>query len=406
MAPTSQQHSASSQRTAPTHPQAFEPVQSEWLHHTHSSSLHGDLSEFARPSASPGAGLGSILGNASAAPLPEKQTQTSPGSWGGGGVCIPSRTPTCTGSAYMTGEQDVKLYMYDLSKGMAKTLAPVLGSWLSSKDFDGVWHSGVVVFGQEYYFNGDLVHVSPGETTWGSPTKVVTIGHTGCSRKALHQFVVDELRASFNKNSYDALHNNCNHFADRVCMYLCRRHIPDHILQQPEKLAKLPALRLLRPFLDQWLGAGEPGSDPVSVGEIEDEPHLSSPSRKSDAAACRKQGNIIRGVAPESDEAHTHGRIPRHRGQHFEAECKSGFVSSQGPQRSLRGTGDGGTGSPSRGHARRSAEDFVQELDQPSMTSQESCLPVGDDTHSKQPCWRGQCIVPRRSQGITHRMTH
>lgn len=224
-----------------------------------SEPLHQNLSEFAvSSSASPGAGLGTILG----------------------GRCADvrvSRSQT-TGSAWMAGEQDVKLYMYDLSKGMAKTLAPVLGSWLSAEAFDGVWHSGVVVFGKEYFFNGELVHVSPGETTWGPPTKVVTIGHTSCSRKALHQFVVEELRAVFNKSSYDALYNNCNHFADRVCMYLCKRHIPDYVLQQHEQLAKLPALRLMRPFLDQWLGGGMAGSDTdrVEATELEAsrDPHI------------------------------------------------------------------------------------------------------------------------------------
>merc|ERR1719408_266478 len=83
------------------------------------------------PSASPGAGLGSILGrragDAEASPVGERR-------W------------TATGSSHMTGEQDVKLYMYDLSKGLAKVLSPMLGSWWSktpsAEDFDGVWHCG------------------------------------------------------------------------------------------------------------------------------------------------------------------------------------------------------------------------------------------------------------------------
>lgn len=227
------------------------PLQSRLPFPEMSEPLHQNLSEFAvSSSASPGAGLGSILGPRVGADVRPSRSQT-------------------TGSAWMAGEQDVKLYMYDLSKGMAKTIAPVLGSWLSAEAFDGVWHSSVVVFGKEYFFNGELVHVSPGETTWGSPTKVVTIGHTSCSREALHQFVVEELRAVFNKSSYDALYNNCNHYADRVCMYLCKRHIPDYILQQHKQLAKLPALRLMRPFLDQWLGGGMAGSNANRVEATE-----------------------------------------------------------------------------------------------------------------------------------------
>lgn len=238
-----------------------------------------------RPDSSPGAGLGAILGSCAA-------------------DRIPSKTPTGTGSAYMTGEQDVKLYMYDLSKGMARALAPVLGSWLSAEEFDGVWHSGVVVFGQEYIFNGDLVHTGPGLSAWGVPTKVVTIGHTSCSRQSLHQFIVSDLRSLFNRTSYDALANNCNHFADRVCWHLCRRHIPDHILQQPEKLAKLPALRLLRPFLDQWFGGGADESCDAVVQSARIEDSGPEPAARKRSVRRKPGDTIVRGASLGPNEAH------------------------------------------------------------------------------------------------------
>lgn len=179
--------------------------------------------------------------------------------------------PAHPGTTCMAGEQDVELYMYDLSNGMATTLAPILG-----KIFDGLWHSSVVVFGQEYFFNGDLVHITPGETLYGSPAKILPIGRTTCTKFALHRFLADDLRKVFNRSSYNALCNNCNHFADHMCMYLCQRHIPDHILQQPEEIARLPALQFLKPFVDKWLDAevdapSSPGSSPR-----EDEAHARS----------------------------------------------------------------------------------------------------------------------------------
>jgi len=203
----------------------------------------------------------------------------------------------------MTGEQDVKLYMYDLSKGLAKVLSPMLGSWWSKtieEDFEGVWHSGIVVFGQEYYFNGDLVHVRPGETAWGEPTKVVSIGYTPCSRKALHQFVVGELRPLFNRSSYDALNNNCNHFADRLTMYLCNRHMPAHILQQPKKLAELPGLQLLRPLLDHCLGGGSPGPADCEFG-VEDDPPVGSASGERISRSSKELPGTL--MFPTSDDS-------------------------------------------------------------------------------------------------------
>lgn len=287
----------------------------------------------------------------------------------------------------MTGEQDVKLYMYDLSNGMAKKL----GSWLSTEELDGVWHTSVVVFGQEYYFNGDLVHVSPGETMWGSPTKVVTLGHTPCTRKGLHQYTVDKLRAVFNRSSYDALNNNCNHFADRVCMYLCHRHIPDDILFQPEKLAKLPALRLLRPFLDQWLGGGsgaEVCMDGLESAPTEDEPPTSSPSRRK-APVRRKQGSIVRGISLEAGEAQRVIDLERSR--------RGPVASPRGDSRRPGGRDsngiasvgrEGSAGEPSRGGSQRNSAEELQQL---------FLLEVAQDSPSKQPCWLGGCNTARSS---------
>lgn len=171
--------------------------------------------------------------------------------------CAARRTPRstmATGSSYMLGDQDVSLYLYDLSKGAAKTLAPALSIWMPQEDLEGLWHSAVVVFGEEYFFNGQCVHLKPGHTSWGKPTKVLSIGTTSRTMKELHQHVVDDLKAHFTKNSYDVLELNCNHFSDRLCQFLCGRQIPTEILHQAQRLAKLPAINMLRPVLNHVLG--------------------------------------------------------------------------------------------------------------------------------------------------------
>lgn len=46
----------------------------------------------------------------------------------------------------------VTLHIYDLSQGMAKVFSPMyLG-----KQINGIWHTGVVVYGKEYYFGGGI----------------------------------------------------------------------------------------------------------------------------------------------------------------------------------------------------------------------------------------------------------
>jgi len=273
----------------------------------------------------------------------------------------------------MSGEHDVKLHMYDLSKGMAKALAPMLGSWLSKEDLDGVWHTGVVVFGQEYYFNGDLVHVPAGETSWGEPTKVLTLGHTGCSREDLHEFVVSELRSVFNRSSYDALRNNCNHFADRLCIYLCQRHIPHHIIEQAEKLVKLPALRMLRPFIDQWLGGGsdDPQISNITGGSAGVDQHLKRSDMHQSSQSKYRQSTDLSPQLPIGARGVRHDHI----GYPDVRESKK-YLQQASPTREL-------DVSP--------FSNYCQEV--------ENCSP------SRQPCWTGHCVEPKQNLRHQRRAT-
>jgi hypothetical protein len=45
------------------------------------------------------------------------------------------------------GEWKVQVYLYDLSQGMARALS----QQFLGKQIDGIWHTGVVVYGHEYF---------------------------------------------------------------------------------------------------------------------------------------------------------------------------------------------------------------------------------------------------------------
>lgn len=166
--------------------------------------------------------------------------------------------------AYCLGrrKQEVLLHFYDLSNGTAKALSP----WLIGEQLEGLWHTGVVVFGKEYYFGGEIFYDTPGETSFGQPTKVISLGHTLWRQEELHYFIVDELRPLFTRDTYDVVNNNCNHFTDRVAMMLAGRHIPDEVLLQPECLVKLGACTL-RPLLNRWLGSIEATDKDQELGK-------------------------------------------------------------------------------------------------------------------------------------------
>jgi len=59
--------------------------------------------------------------------------------------------------------------------------------------------------------------------------------------------------------------NNCNHFTDRVAMFLVGHHVPDEVLRQPNFLLKSKFVRVIRPMMNWWLrdriAAREKGKD-------------------------------------------------------------------------------------------------------------------------------------------------
>lgn len=73
----------------------------------------------------------------------------------------------------------VKLYVYDLSQGMAKQMSMALtgrqigrSSTMPTRmtqphtlviDLDGIWHTSVVVYGVEYFYGQGIMTAAPGK---------------------------------------------------------------------------------------------------------------------------------------------------------------------------------------------------------------------------------------------------
>lgn len=153
--------------------------------------------------------------------------------------------------AYSLGRRkhEVLLHMYDLSNGAAKSMS----HWVLGTNIDGVWHTGVVVYGKEYYYSKDTVFADAGDTSFGKPTRIIHLGHTLWRQDELHEFVTAELKPVFQRDTYDVVCNNCNHFSDRVCMFLVGKHPPAEVLNQPSMLLRARAVRVIRPMLNWWL---------------------------------------------------------------------------------------------------------------------------------------------------------
>ncbi|UIZ21190.1 hypothetical protein KXD40_000511 [Peronospora effusa] len=143
----------------------------------------------------------------------------------------------------------VTLNMYDLSRGMAQQLSPAL----LGKTIDGVWHTGVLVFGQEYFFGGGGIQAMAPELVvqrYGmQPVRTIPLGETNLSQQQFEQFL-RENSSRFTDATYDLLRHNCNNFTDEVAKFLVGSGIPQYIIDLPNEVLNSPFGAMLRPMLE------------------------------------------------------------------------------------------------------------------------------------------------------------
>ncbi|GAB0093109.1 uncharacterized protein DMENIID0001_081720 [Sergentomyia squamirostris] len=145
------------------------------------------------------------------------------------------------------GSHKVELYIYDLTQGMAA----VMSEMLLGRRIDGVWHTGVVVFGREYFYGGQGIQsCPPGGTVLGAPQKVEKIGETFIPFQVFKDYVRGLAESTFRGSCYSLLKHNCNTFSNDLCQFLCGISIPKNILDLPQEFLGTPLGQTLGPLID------------------------------------------------------------------------------------------------------------------------------------------------------------
>ncbi|CAG90552.2 DEHA2G12276p [Debaryomyces hansenii CBS767] len=147
----------------------------------------------------------------------------------------------------------VKVYVYDLSHGLAAVYAPsILGI-----NIDAIYHTSVVVYDKEHYINQGINTSTPGTTKYGTPKEVLDMGKTFVTPDIFEDFL-DELRnhedLKYNSVKYDLFDNNCNHFTDVLLDFLVGKNLEDRILKLPQQVLNSPNGHILR----QMIGSYQP----------------------------------------------------------------------------------------------------------------------------------------------------
>lgn len=147
--------------------------------------------------------------------------------------------------------------VYDLSQGLARQLSTTF----LGKAIEGIWHTGVVVYGKEYYFGGGIQHSPTGQTPYGKPWKVVELGVTHVPMEMFEEFL-EEISPRYTAETYSLLHHNCNNFSNEVAQFLVGCNIPDFVLRLPQEVMNSPMGPLIMPMIMQFEATLRYGGEP------------------------------------------------------------------------------------------------------------------------------------------------
>ncbi|KAG7325145.1 hypothetical protein KOW79_011461 [Hemibagrus wyckioides] len=142
---------------------------------------------------------------------------------------------------------NVKLYIYDLSKGLARQLSPVL----LGKQLEGVWHTSIIIHGAEYFFGGQgITHCPPGATLLGQPDAIVDLGNTEVPKDIFTEYLSSLEESAYSPETYHLFDHNCNTFSSELAQFLTGRKIPSYITDLPADVLSTPFGQTLRPLIE------------------------------------------------------------------------------------------------------------------------------------------------------------
>ncbi|KAG0606396.1 hypothetical protein M758_9G138000 [Ceratodon purpureus] len=143
--------------------------------------------------------------------------------------------------------EKVVLYVYDLTRGVARQLSKTfLGNAI-----EAVWHTGIGVYGREYFFGAGIHNVRIGGSPFGKPLEVLELGYTQIPKDVFQEFL-QGIASRYSMLNYSLLNRNCNNFTNEAAKFLVGSGIPDHILNQADTAFNtVPLGAMMLPMLQQ-----------------------------------------------------------------------------------------------------------------------------------------------------------
>lgn len=180
---------------------------------------------------------------------------------------------------------EVQLYVYDLTKGMAR----VMSQQLTGIHIDAVYHTSLVFDNIEYFFGAGVQTCYAGQTHHGKPMEIISMGTTHLPMETILEYL-ESLKQVYTPESYDLFAHNCNNFTNDFGMFLVGKGIPDHITALPKRVLDTPFGQMLKPQIDASMRS-------ITQAEV---PASRLPPPKSAFSAATAPGLTNRPSATES----------------------------------------------------------------------------------------------------------
>jgi len=191
---------------------------------------------------------------------------------------------------------------------------------------EAIYHTGVVVFEDEYWFGRGLQRApaSSTQSQFGRPMETISLGWTEVTKDIFEDWL-SEATAKYSAETYSLLEHNCNNFSDEASAFLCGARIPRKILDLPSLVMNTELGRALRPMLGMFEHRMRSTTGTAIVGKADDDagaraslasvapratPRPTPRSTSAGASSSLKQANItseqlsdmVRGISQAFNE--------------------------------------------------------------------------------------------------------
>ncbi len=138
-------------------------------------------------------------------------------------------------------------------------MARTMSQRIVGTQIDGIWHTGVVAFGYEYFYGGGIQSSHPECNQAGTAVQKIDMGTTSKTQQQLHDFL-KSVAHQWTAQTYHLLQHNCNNFSDLVCNFLLGKPIPSFITGLPSQVLQTPMGSMIAGMYENMAKQGGGGS--------------------------------------------------------------------------------------------------------------------------------------------------